>query len=210
MPRLTYFSSRGLAELSRLILAETGTAYEAVNLGVYKPGDQPAAFIALQQSGKLAFGTVPLWEEDDGFALVQSDAIVRHLARTRGLYGDTAQDAARADMIAESVRDVRTEVAKLRGMEGEAKAAHRAKLESSYLPLWMERFQVNLQDSGFFGPRFTYADLSAWYLLENLADNNLAVWRNYPALQGFFGRVHDRPNLARHITSPRRFPPQPV
>lgn len=210
MPRLTYFSSRGLAEVPRLLLAETATAYEAVHLGAFKPGDQPPAFTALQQSGKLAFGMVPLWEEDDGLTLVQSDAIVRHLARTRGLYGDTAGEAARADMVAESVRDVRTEVAKLRFLEGDARAAQRQKLEKTYLPLWMERFQVNLQDSGLFGPRLSYADIAVWYLLENLADNQMPVWQQFPALQGFYGRIQDRPNLRRYLSSPGRFPAQPL
>jgi len=66
MPRLVYFSSRGLTEPIRLVLAEAGVEYEDVGVGLYNPANQPQEFIKLKQSGKLDWDSLPLWEEEDG------------------------------------------------------------------------------------------------------------------------------------------------
>src|ERR1043166_5291188 len=95
--RLTYFSSRGRAELIRLVLAETAVVYEEIAVGEYDANALPPAFRALRSEGALAFDALPLWEEADGFRLVQSDAIVRYVARTHDRYGVGARDAARVD-----------------------------------------------------------------------------------------------------------------
>src|SRR3954470_7538814 len=107
LPTLTYFSSRGRAELIRLVCAEAGVAFEEKGLGVYHPVDKTPAFNALKATGTLPFDAVPIWDEADGFRLAQSDAIVRHLAREHGLYGRSAREAARCDMIFSSVDETR-------------------------------------------------------------------------------------------------------
>ena len=52
----------------------------------------PAQWAVLKESGALAMGSVPLLCID-GLQLVQSQAIVRYLARNHGLCGDPASAA---------------------------------------------------------------------------------------------------------------------
>lgn len=225
MPTLTYFSSRGLSELIRVILAEAEVEYQEVNLGTYHPADQPSDFEALKASGKLAFGAVPLWEEPSGLSLVQSDAIVRHLARTHQLYGRTAAEAARIDVVAEGVKDIRLNMRKIQLAEPAKRAAERENVLSTVLPRWLgylnamleanaqqEASAVDAQHSrpGFFvGSTLSYADLSVWLLLESIIDNGLAApLEQYPALVAFEQRIRQRPRVQAWIDSPRRFPKQ--
>jgi glutathione S-transferase len=135
LPVLTYFSSRGRAEMIRLVAAEAGIAYAERHLGAYHPVDKTPAFEAVRATGQLPFDAVPLWVEPDGFALAQSDAIVRHLARTHGLYGGDTREAARCDMIYAGVDDVRTDVRKLVTVAPERGARHLSgPLSSQILP----------------------------------------------------------------------------
>src|ERR1043165_3189857 len=113
LPILSYFSSRGRAELIRLVCAEANVAYTERHLGIYHPVDKPPEFEAFKATSVLPFDAVPLWEEPDGFRLAQSDAIVRHVARNHGLYGRDAREAARCDMIFAGVDDLRLEVRRL-------------------------------------------------------------------------------------------------
>ena len=207
MPRLTYFSSRGLAEPIRLLLAEADVSYQAVHLGTWNPGNQPDDFQRLVASGRLPFGAVPLWEEDDGFSLVQSEAILRHLARTRGLYGATPEEAARADQIAEAIKEVRAELSKLRQGEGEARQAAREALRAYTLPRWMRRLAALISPSGFFGPQITYADVLMLHLTEVMSDNELDLWRAEPALTEHLAQMAERPRLRHYLHSGHRFPP---
>lgn len=219
MPTLTYFSSRGLSELIRVILAEAEVEYQEVNLGTYHPADQPSDFEALKASGKLAFGAVPLWEEPSGLSLVQSDAIVRHLARTHHLYGRTAAEAARIDVVSEGVKDIRLNMRKIQLAEPAKRAEERENVISTVLPRWLGHLNAllekNLQQekdggAGFFvGSTLSYADLSVWLLLESIIDNGLtAPLEQYPALVAFEQRIRQRPRVQAWIDSPRRFPKQ--
>lgn len=208
---LTYFPSRGLAELLRIVLTDAGVAF--AQRSVTTPGaDGVPLFDTLRADGTLAFNSVPLWEEPDGFRLVQSDAILRHLARTYGLYGANAREAALCDQVHEGTKDVRAQLARLRTAAPEARAALRAELESTILPRWLGHFERLLAAHGtgcFVGADCTYADLSVWSLLEALVDNGLAgPLGPLPLLTAFQARIAARPNLARYLADPARYPAQ--
>jgi len=205
VPVLTYFPSRGLAELVRLALAAAGVPYEQRFVG----DADPALFPALKASGSLTFGAVPLWEDGD-FRLVQSDAILRHVARTHGLYGSSAGDAARCDELHEGVRDVRAQLARLRSAAPGDVPALRAELAETVLPRWLGHFERRLGGGAWFvGGALTYADLSVWSMLETLRDNGLAAGlAACPGLVAFEARVAAVPGVARHLADPKRFPVQ--
>lgn len=207
MPVLTYFPSRGLAELVRVLLSVAGVAYEQRFVGDRAPELLPA----LKASGVLAFGAVPLWE-DGSLSLVQSDAILRHLARAHGLYGATASDAARCDEQHEGVRDVRAQLGRLRGAAPADVAGLRAELADAVLPRWLGHFERRLTGRTWLvGDAVTYADLSLWLLLETLRDNGLASGlAACPALTAHEARVAALPGVAAHVADPNRFPVQPL
>jgi glutathione S-transferase len=98
--QLHYFSGRGRAEQSRWVLAATQTPFRNVAL------TNRADFERLNEDGLLLFGQVPLLQVD-GLNLVQSQAIVRYLARKHGLLGGDARESALADQVAEGAADFR-------------------------------------------------------------------------------------------------------
>jgi glutathione S-transferase len=210
LPRLTYFSSRGRAEPIRMLLAEAGVEYEEVNVGAFHPKEYPEAFQKMKEAGQLAFDALPLWEEGDGLRLVQSHAIVRHLARTHGLYGASAHEAARCDMIMEGVLDARMEVMRLMATPPEKRAELRASLVESTLPRWLGYFERLVGPSGFFaGSSVTCADLAVFSLLEMVSDNRMdAALAALPKLSAFKARIAERPRIAAWLASPKRFPVQ--
>jgi glutathione S-transferase len=214
LPVLTYFSSRGRAEMIRLVCAEADVAYEERLLGVYDPVRKTPAFDGLKATGKLPFDAVPLWEEPGGLALAQSDAIVRHLARTRGLYGRDAAEAARCDMIFAGVDDVRTEVRRMVTTDAARRPALRASLAGSVLPRWVGHFErllvANRGGDGFIvGEHVSFADVALFTLFENLKDNRfVAAYSDAPRLAAHGKRMEARPGIARYIASPSRFPAQ--
>jgi len=94
-PRLTlfYFPGRGAAEVSRLLLAQAGLAYEDVRLtreewAKKKPG--------------VVWGQMPLLAVD-GKEYAQSGAIERYVARLGGLAGANAFEWAQIDSLAQAV-----------------------------------------------------------------------------------------------------------
>ncbi len=214
LPTLSYFSSRGRAELIRLLCADAEIAYEEKLLGAYHPVDKTPAFLALKATGALPFNAVPLWEEADGFRVAQSNAIVRHLARTRGRSGRDDREAARCDMILEAVDEARLEVRKIVTTEQAARAALRSELAERTLPRWLGRFErllaANDGGAGFIvGAASSYADVALFLLCENLRDNGLgAAYASCPRLAGHAERMAARPALARYLASPSRFPVQ--
>lgn len=212
LPRLTYFSSRGRAELIRLVCAEAGVRYEERSLGVYDAVHKTPAFLELRATGVLPFGAVPLWEEPGGLTLVQSDAIVRHVARSRGLYGRDAIEAARCDVILAATDDVRLEVRRVLTVAPEQRAGLRAELAATVLPRWLSQFEALLtaEGAGFIvGAGVTVADVALFQMFENLRDNGYApAFVGCPALVRHGEAMAARPGLAAYLASPTRFPPQ--
>ncbi|XP_078620473.1 glutathione S-transferase 1-like [Branchiostoma floridae x Branchiostoma japonicum] len=93
--KLTYFKSRGRAELVRLLFAAGEVEYEDVRL----EGEQWQ-----QLKPKTPMGQLPVLEVD-GTMICQSKAIARLVAKEVGMAGKTDLEAARADMIADGLED---------------------------------------------------------------------------------------------------------
>jgi glutathione S-transferase len=214
LPCLTYFSSRGRAEPIRMLLADAGVEHDEIAVGTWSATDQPTDFVALRASGKLAFGALPLWEEPDGFQLVQSDAILRHLARTHDRYGANLREAARCDEVIGGVEDTRAEIRKLGPVPAPGRAALRDQLVTSILPRWLGHLEQHLarNDGGHgfvVGARPSLADIVLWHLLEVVHDNGLtAALADCPLLASFYTRFGERPSIAAFRASAHRYPPQ--
>jgi glutathione S-transferase len=217
-PTLIYFAARGRAEIIRLILAEAGIDYQEHPVGHGTPpvGGRPTDLKALQATALLPFGAVPVWEEPDGFVLAQSVAIASYLARTHGLAGKTARDAARCDELLGACDDVRMELRKLATAGPEARATLREQLASEFLPRWFGYFDRRLQANQSGGPLLvgdvvTVADLALWYLIEMCRDNGFsAAVAAYPSLLGHAERVGSRPRIAEYVKSAKRHPFVPL
>jgi len=214
LARLTYFSSRGRAESIRLLCAAGAIEYEEKSLGVYHPARKTPEFLALRATGTLPFAAVPIWEEPDGLVIAQSDAILRHIARTRGLYGRDAVDAARCDMVLSALEDMRAEVRQAATTEPDKRAALRREVVTVTLPRWLGHFERLLAANGagrtwVVGDRMTVADVVLYGAFEILHDNSLeAPYASCPGLAAHGERMGQKPGIARYRSSPSRFPAQ--
>jgi len=216
-PRLTYFSSRGLAESIRLLLADAGIEYEDVGVGSFSPAGHPDAFKALVASGKLPFDVVPFWEEPSGLAINQSQAIVRHIARNHGYYGDSAADAAFIDQAHEGVLDVQqkvyTQVRVFRAATQDTQKHDAKEAAIKDITKALNSFEKilhkNHDGKGFIaGNKISFADIALYYFLEFSSEEGLTHLEAHPLLKAYKERIEARPHIAQYKKNPNRHPLQ--
>ena len=109
---LRYFDARGVAETSRLLLVLGGASFtdERWPLDYSKPRDEMSpGFVAARARGLLAINLdrAPVLVIDGKHEIGQSKTIERYLARQLGLLGRDEIEAAKCDMFAEHVRDLK-------------------------------------------------------------------------------------------------------
>jgi len=191
-PKLTYFKGRGLAELPRLVLAESGVEYDDVrveNIDELKP--------------ILPFGQVPFYEEGD-FKLSQSNTIARYIAREHGLYGHGARCSARIDMILDSIGDIRGKVYALRNVPEDKKEEETKKLKDEVLPLWnahFERLLANNHENGGWavGKNVSLADIALYNYVFFAKKDYASSFDKTPKLLALADKVAARPKIAQWI-----------
>ena len=197
VPHITYFDVRGRAEVIRLILEDTGTAYTERRVTVAEwPELKPT----------LAFGQLPLYEEGD-LLLNQSHAIYRHLARKHDLYGDSDLDKLRCDIVQETFVDAQTAIGGLFWRPDFE--AVRDDFEANDLPQLLERLQKLLlnntaSNSYWVGNRISYADFIAWHTLDYVRPFSQKTLNQFPALCEFKALFESRPRIADYLGSERR------
>eukprot|EP00276_Gloeochaete_wittrockiana_P007175 CAMPEP_0184653682 /NCGR_PEP_ID=MMETSP0308-20130426/11408_1 /TAXON_ID=38269 /ORGANISM="Gloeochaete witrockiana, Strain SAG 46.84" /LENGTH=160 /DNA_ID=CAMNT_0027089283 /DNA_START=72 /DNA_END=551 /DNA_ORIENTATION=- len=152
--RLTYLDGRGRAEAIRLILNECDLEFEDKRI----TRDE---YVQMKRTGLLPFGQLPIIDFD-GFQLVQSKAIIRYIARLKGLYGCDAKEGALCDMISEALTDVNVLASAWFYSTEDKRPVVEANYES-VLPSWLAYFENLLKTSHhksyFVGDRLTYADI---------------------------------------------------
>jgi glutathione S-transferase len=199
---LLYFPIHGRAEQIRLLLHYTGTAF--ADTGVT---DWPAL------KGKTPLGQLPILIDRSGGAelvIPQSAAIMRHLARTLGAYGENEHEHVLTDVLAETAQDVRAKFVPV------AFAARYNPPADSVEKYWSEVLPHNLQllekllsrstkpEAGFFvGAKPTYADLMVFDLLDGHLSMKPASLDAHPALKAFHARIAALPTLSGYLATRR-------
>jgi glutathione S-transferase len=199
---LTYFNFPGRAEVPRLILVDAGVDYQ------YNPvTDWPATKQALTAEGKLLFGQIPLYEEPGGLTLVQSNAIVRHLARKHGYNGSNELEATKIDVVNEGVNDFFNKLIELNFRTEESKKAEaQATAVRDYLPTWLTYFGniVDKSGTGFVvGDKVSYADLALFHALRgwsHLVPGAGDVINNH-SLKRFVDHIGNRQHIKAYLDS---------
>ena len=95
---LYYFAGRGLADQVRWLMAATNVTFDQKVVG------ERQKFLKMSER-QLPFGQLPLLQID-GYEIVQSQAIVRYLARRAKICGENPGDEIKCDMIAETIRGI--------------------------------------------------------------------------------------------------------
>jgi glutathione S-transferase len=193
IPRLTYFNFRGLGEPIRLLLADLDVAFEDYQMDF-------DAWAALKP--QMPFGQVPMLEID-GRTLVQSQAILRHLARSHGLDGADEASRIACDIAAEAVRDAQNNLFEHFWAEGSDAPEAAADYEADGLATWLGRLGAWLGEAPFFGgERPLFCDYYALAYLDEVAAFFPAALP--PKLAALRRRMTERPGLAAYIASGRQ------
>uniref|UniRef100_A0A4W4FVV9 glutathione transferase n=1 Tax=Electrophorus electricus TaxID=8005 RepID=A0A4W4FVV9_ELEEL len=104
---LAYWDIRGLAQPIRLLLEYTGTQYEEK---FYSCGEAPNydknCWFEEKAKLKMDFPNLPYLEDGDR-KIVQSNAIMRYIARKHNLCGETEDEKTRVDILENQAMDFR-------------------------------------------------------------------------------------------------------
>lgn len=118
---LYYFSGRGLADQARWLMAATNVKFTQ---RVISHRDD---FVRMSKR-QLPFGQLPLLQID-GFEIVQSQAMVRYLAKRGGIDGKNVEENLKCDMIAATVADLLPLVCNVPFLRVKTEAADKEKLD---------------------------------------------------------------------------------
>ncbi|CAB3404420.1 unnamed protein product [Caenorhabditis bovis] len=195
--KLTYFPSRGLAEVSRQLFVLAGVEFEDEKLDF----DQFS-----KQKPTLPFGQVPVLTIDGLTEIPQSVAIARYLARKFGYAGKTPEEEAWVDALADQFKDFYAEIrtyfySKLGFLPNDIEEELTKTLipaRDKYLGV-LEKVLKNSKSGFLVGNDITYADLM---IVDNMT--TLIGWypeftEGFPLVQQHRNRVTNYPKLKEYL-----------
>jgi len=196
--KLYYFDGRGAAEVSRLMMAQAGVAFEDA-----RQKDWPA------KKAEMPYGQMPVLEVD-GEKFAESHAIERYLARSFNMYGSgSAVDGLRIDMVCEGLVDLTSAYSNIRyrAKEEEKKDKFTALFKDD-VPKWLgfltNALKKNNGGKGFFvGDSVSLADIHAYNFLWSLSqhEGQSGMLDNFPEMKALVERVGALPNIAKWVAS---------
>jgi len=194
--KLYYFNGRGRAETARMLFALAGQDYEDIRVGEKEWADFKP---------KTPFGQLPLLEVD-GETIAQSNAFSRLLAKRFGYAGKTDLEAARVDMVVDTLEDAVKPLERIWSCKNETeKAELKKKYQEETLVTYLSGLEKTLcknngGDGFFVGNDVTYADLSFVNLLAWVPMMGMSVpWDKYLKLQALTERVNQVPKIAEWV-----------
>lgn len=221
LPVLQYFPARGRGETIRLALAAAQQEW-------FEPPIEPILPLVRKQLDGYTFRQLPRFidERNGKVDIVQSMAILRHIARKFGLYGADEEDAAFVDMVVDGVQDIRGKLKDIWWRRGEPEAVE------AYAATVLAPEPQLLAAGGFAGPglaclervaaegegegpwlggsgRLTIADVCVFDLVDaHLAAPELekTVRERFPALLAHHRRVAGYPGIKDYLASANRHP----
>jgi glutathione S-transferase len=194
-PRLTYFGFRGLGEPIRLVFADLALALDERRVDFDTWGPLKA---------DMPFRQMPVLEIG-GRTLVQCHAILRHLARTHGLYGPDEAAHIRADATADAMKDAQNRLWDYFWAPGPETPEAATAFQSERLAETLELLEAWLGAGPYFaGDAPTFADYHALTYLDEAVAYFPQAFDAAPGLIAFRARMWARPGLAAYATSGRQ------
>ena len=164
--QLTYFEGRGVAEVTRILLALAHVEYEDNRL----PDDE---FDRRQAAGLFTanLDRLPILKYD-GVEIGQSKTIERFVARKYGFLGSNEVEAALIDAISEHVRDIKLKYNEARNNKsGEELETARKNFLVKDFPVWVSKIEKVVGENGYaVGNKISLADVSIFNILEDYFD----------------------------------------
>mmetsp|Transcript_223 Transcript_223/g.242 ORF Transcript_223/g.242 Transcript_223/m.242 type:complete len:237 (+) Transcript_223:29-739(+) len=175
--KLRYFDIRGRGEKIRLILHAAGVKFtdERISEGWEE---------MKKDTDMFAFSQMPQIEID-GKHYVQSGAIVRHIARSARLYGETHEDALMIDMVYEGAQDFSSKLGRVKygGKWEEEKDDYFNNVAPKWLGFLENLLRKNPPFNHFVGEKLSLADIGVWDVL----DSHIQLSQNPELLSPFKG-----------------------
>jgi glutathione S-transferase len=154
----------------------------------------------LELKPKTTFGQVPMIIFEDGTELVQTNAILRALARKYGLYGSSEKEANMIDMINDGQEDERLRYLRMIYQNYEdGKATYIEELATRLKPF--EKLLENNGQTFFVGSKVSFVDYSMFDFLDAQLILSPECLDAFPRLKAFHQTMADRPNLAKYRQS---------
>ncbi|XP_006861120.1 PREDICTED: glutathione S-transferase P 1-like [Chrysochloris asiatica] len=192
---IVYFPTRGRCEAMRMLLADQGQSWkeEVVTKETWMQGQLKASCL---------YGQLPKFQDGD-LTLYQSNAILRHLGRSFGLYGKDTLAAAMVDMVNDGVEDLRRRCSHLihHNCE-ESKAQYIQELPDHLKPFETLLAQNHGGQTFIVGDQISFADYN---LLDFLMAHQVLVpgcLDTLPLLSAYVARLSARPKLKAFLASP--------
>ncbi|KAM6159344.1 glutathione S-transferase P-like [Rhynchocyon petersi] len=179
----------------RMLLADQGQSWkeEVVTKDAWLQGTLKASCL---------YGQLPKFQDGD-LTLYQSNAILRHLGRSLGLYGSDARAAALVDMVNEGVEDLRKRCSHLiHHNYEEGKAQYIQELPGHLKPFETLLAQNQGGQAFIVGEQISFADYN---LLDFLMAHQVLVpgcLDPFPLLSAYVARLSQRPKLKAFLASP--------
>lgn len=185
--QLKYFDIKGAAETCRVLLALGGEDYTDTRYQMDPTTFQSPQFLQDKSSGALRMNlnrAPVLIIPPSGHVIGQSKAMERYIARRCGLMGQTSDEEAIIDCIAEHCRDVKDAAMRKRFSKfvndktDEEKALDRSQWFTEDMPLLLSKIEQSVTEistrNGYtLGNEPTYADVTIWALLRDCSDTDL-------------------------------------
>jgi len=207
MPSLGYWKIRGLAQPIRLMLGYVGEEFEDK---LYEVTDGPEfsrdAWLNEKFTLGLDFPNLPYFIDGD-VKLVQSSAIMRHIARKHDLLGKTDKEKDRCDVAAEQVCDLRQQFVRLcygRFFGLDFKEKGPGYVDNIFKSL--KPFEDFLGDNDWLaGANITWADFILWEMLDQHLLLKPGCLDELPKLLAYHRRFKDDPKMKKFMESKKFF-----
>jgi glutathione S-transferase len=203
---LRYFDIRGKAEAIRMLLEQSGLTFEEVRF----TGAEWRNSIKKEYLEKkiTKFGQVPVLSIGEDKHLVQTNSILRYVARTVDAYGTDIDSQYQIDMIMDGVED-------WRGCYVELVYGNYDEQLNNYLksiPSTLEKYESLLQDNQqntdqrvyFVGDKWSVADICVFDMLEHLLRLDSNCLNQYTLLNKFHQLFSQEPRIRAYLDSGKR------
>ncbi|MGI9238707.1 MAG: glutathione S-transferase family protein [Woeseiaceae bacterium] len=198
--KLTYFDfDGGRAEPIRIAFHAAGIDFEDDRISFPEFGEMRSS---------TRFSCVPVLEID-GVAVTQSNAMLRYVGKTAGLYPEDDLQALYCDEAMGAIEDILHHIVHTFGLEGEELKSARKNLTDGWLSIYLKGLADLLARGGdyFADNRMTVADLKVYMQTKSLIAGTLdhvptdIVQRLAPALVAHTDRIENDPLVVAYYAS---------